>query len=48
VGVEGVARRFGLLESEINWAPSAELSLGAEKLMPVSAMVDNSFSKSNI
>ena len=48
VGVEGVAPRFGLLESEINWAPSTELSVGGENLKPAGAMAAKTFSKDNI
>jgi hypothetical protein len=45
---EGVAPRFGPLESEINWAPSTELSVGGENLKPVGAMAAKTFSKDNI
>jgi hypothetical protein len=48
VGVEGVAPRFGPLESEINWAPSTELSVGGENLKPAGAMAAKTFSKDNI
>ena len=48
VGAEGVALRFGLLESEINWAPSTELSVGGENLKPEGAIVAKTFSKDNI
>jgi len=48
MGVEGVAPRFGLLESEINWAPSTELSVGGENLKSVGALAAKTFSKDNI
>jgi hypothetical protein len=48
MGAEGVAPRFGLLESEINWAPSTELSVVGENLKPEGAMVARTFSKDNI
>lgn len=48
VGAESVAPRFGLLESEINWAPSIELLAGGENLKPEGAMVAKTFSKDNI
>ena len=48
VGAESVAPRFGLLESEINWAPSTELSVDGENLKPEGAMVARTFSKDNI
>jgi len=48
MGAEGVAPRFGPLESEINWAPSTESSVGAENLKPAGAMAAKTFSKDNI
>ena len=48
VGVEGVAPRFGPLESKINWAPSTELYVGGENLKPAGAVAAKTFSKDNI
>ena len=43
-----MAPRFGPLESEINWAPSTESSVGGENLKPAGAMAAKTFSKDNI
>ncbi len=45
---EGAPTQSALLESAINWAPSAELCLCGENLKAAGEMVAKTFSKYNI